>query len=167
VPVLVAQHLNRSRETRIVAILSRATELRVKLAEDGERPRAGTVYIAPPDRHLCVRQGGALELTREERVNFARPAADPLFQSASQAYGPVIGCVLTGADSDGAQGVKAVKEHGGMVLVQDPETAEFHGMPKSAISTGQVDFVLPLSAIGPGIARLVAGDVDGMSGLGV
>ncbi|MFJ9038857.1 chemotaxis protein CheB [Streptomyces sp. NPDC102406] len=165
VPVLVAQHLNRSRETHIVAILSRSTELPVKLAEDGEHPRAGTVYIAPPDRHLCVRADGTLSLTREERVNFARPAADPLFESAAQALGPVIGCVLTGADSDGARGVRAVKEKGGTVLVQDPETADFHGMPKAAIRTGQADFVLPLTAIGPAITRLVRGDTGEVAAL--
>ena len=155
-PVLVAQHLNRARETRVVTILERSTGLTVKLAEDGERPEAGTVYIAPPDRHLCVRHGGMLSLTREERVNFTRPAADPLFESAAQEHGPgVIGCVLTGTDSDGARGVQAVKTHGGTVIVQDPGTAEFQGMPKAAVGTGQVDFVLPLAAIGPTITRLM------------
>jgi two-component system, chemotaxis family, protein-glutamate methylesterase/glutaminase len=162
VPVLVAQHLNRAGQTRIVAILGRSTALRVKLAEDGEHPRAGTVHIAPPDRHLCVRADGTLALTREERVNFARPAADPLFESAAQAYGPgVIGCVLTGSDSDGARGVEAVKAHGGTVVVQDPGTAEFRGMPKAAVGTGRVDFVLPLEAIAPAITRLIREDGDG------
>ncbi|MFI0236047.1 chemotaxis protein CheB [Streptomyces sp. NPDC016845] len=155
VPVLVAQHLNRSRETSIAAILSRATSLAVKLAEDGERPRTGTVYIAPPDRHLCVGSDGALSLTREKRVNYARPAADPLFESAAEAFGPLVGCVLTGSDSDGARGIEAVKAHGGTVLVQDPETAEFRGMPKSAIGTGKVDLVLTLEEMGPAINRLV------------
>lgn len=156
VPVFVAQHLNRSRETRIVDILTRSTSLAVRLAEDGERPRAGTVYLAPPDRHLCVREGGTLALTREERVNFARPAADPLFASAAEEYGPrVIACVLTGADSDGARGVEVVKAHGGTTLVQDPETAEFHGMPNAAIRTGRADHVLPLEAIAPAIDRLL------------
>lgn len=170
VPVLVAQHLNRARETRIVAILSRSTPLTVKLAEDGECPRAGSVHIAPPDRHLCVRAGGVLSLTREERVNFARPAADPLFESAAQAYGPgVIGCVLTGSDGDGARGVEAIKAHGGTVIVQDPGTAEFHGMPKAALGTGQVDVVLPLEAIASTITRLIqegAGG-DGLPTLGL
>ncbi|MFR0355579.1 chemotaxis protein CheB [Streptomyces sediminimaris] len=168
VPVLVAQHLNRARETRIVAILSRSTALTVKLAEDGEDPQAGTVYIAPPDRHLCVTADGTLSLTREDRVNFARPAADPLFESAAQAYGPgAIGCVLTGSDSDGARGVEAVKGRGGMVIVQDPGTAEFHGMPKAAVRTGQVDFVLPLEAIASTITRLIREDTgDGLTALG-
>lgn len=75
--VLVAQHLRRSRRTHIVAVLSRATGLRVKLADDGEHPQAGCVHIAPPDHHLCVTEGGTLALTQQGPVNYARPAADP------------------------------------------------------------------------------------------
>ncbi|MFF1696320.1 chemotaxis protein CheB [Streptomyces sp. NPDC058257] len=159
--VLVAQHLRRSRETRIAAVLSPHTSLRVKLAEGGERPRAGEVYIAPPDHHLCVEADGKLSLSKEGPVNFARPAADPLFESASQVYGPlIIACVLTGSDGDGARGVEAVKSRGGIVIVEDPATATFHGMPRSAIETGQVDFVRPAEGIAPLIHQLLqsAGD---------
>ncbi|KUF14878.1 chemotaxis protein CheB [Streptomyces silvensis] len=156
VPVLVVQHLNRNRETLIVRVLSPHTPLKVKLAEDGEQAQPGTVHIAPPDWHLCVRAFGMLSLTQEDRVNFTRPAADPLFESAAQTYGSrIVACVLTGTDGDGSRGVRAVKARGGTVIVQDPETAEFKGMPKSAIETGQVDLVLPLEAIGRVIDRLV------------
>ncbi len=159
VPVLVAQHLNRDGGTRIVPILARYTALTVKLAEEGEAPRAGTVYIAPPDQHLCIGADGMLFLTREDRINFARPAADPLFEAAADAYGKgIIACVLTGSDSDGARGVEAVKGHGGTVIVQDPETAEFHGMPRAAVRTGKVDYILPLAAIAPAITRLIHAD---------
>lgn len=154
--VLVAQHLRRSRPTHIVAILSRATGLRVKLADDGERPQAGCVHIAPPDHHLCVAEGGKLALTQQDRVNHARPAADPLFESASKVYGTqIIACVLTGADGDGARGVEAVKSRGGVVIVQDPATAQFHGMPRSAIQTGRVDYVRAAQDIAPLILRLL------------
>ncbi|MEU6995584.1 chemotaxis protein CheB [Streptomyces sp. NPDC046465] len=155
-PVLVAQHLRRGRETRIVAVLSSSTALDIKLAEDGEVARAGVVYIAPPDRHLCVRPDRKLALTEEAPVNFARPAADPLFESAAKAYGAgCVACVLTGTDGDGTRGVKAVKARNGTVIVQDPETADFHSMPRSAIRTGLVDLVLPLPEIAPAIARTV------------
>ncbi|MEV0322698.1 chemotaxis protein CheB [Streptomyces sp. NPDC050658] len=154
--VLVVQHLRRSRETRIVSVLSRRTDLKVKLAQDGDGPSPGTVYIAPPDQHLCVRTGKKLALTQEARVNYARPAADPLFESAAEAYGSrTIACVLTGTDGDGTQGITAVKAHGGTVIVQDPDTADFQGMPRSAINTGLVDLVLHLEDIAPAIARLV------------
>lgn len=155
-PVLVAQHLRRARETHIVAILSRRTTLTVKLAEDGERPAPGTVYIAPPDHHLCVRDDGRLTLSREPPVNQSRPAADPLFESAAKVYGPLlIACVLTGADGDGARGVEAVKSGGGTVIVEDPSTAKFHGMPKSALETGRVDFMLHAGEIASCIRGLV------------
>lgn len=154
--VLVAQHLRRARATHIVAILSRSTSLGVQLAEGGERPSAGRVHIAPPDHHLCVDSDGTLALSREDPVNFARPAADPLFESASKAYGPlVIACVLTGSDGDGARGVEAVKSRGGVVIVEDPATAAFRGMPRSAIETGQVDFVRPAEGIAPLIRELL------------
>ncbi|MFD8565526.1 chemotaxis protein CheB [Streptomyces sp. NPDC057694] len=167
VPVLVAQHLNRSRETHIVSILQRSTGLPVTLAEDGQHAEAGTVYIAPPDHHLCVRAGGMLALTREERVNAARPAADPLFESAAQILGPgIVACVLSGSDGDGAHGVEVVKARGGIVVVQDPATADFHGMPRAAIRTGQVDFVLPLEAIAPAIVDLLRQSVDQAPGPG-
>ncbi|MFJ8927431.1 chemotaxis protein CheB [Streptomyces sp. NPDC102364] len=158
VTVLIAQHLRRGRETQIVPVLSRATALDVELARNGPL-RAGVVHIAPPDRHLCVRQDGRrLFLTEEERVNYARPAADPLFESAATAFGRgVIACVLTGSDGDGAQGVTAVKAHGGTVIVQDPDTAAFQGMPQSAINTGLVDLVLPLERIAPAIAETLRG----------
>ncbi|WP_369212244.1 chemotaxis protein CheB [Streptomyces flavofungini] len=156
VPVLVAQHLNRSRETRIVTILSRSTALNVKLAEDGESPAAGTVYIAPPDQHLCLEPTGRLSLSSEDRVRHARPAADPLFESAARVHGKgVVACVLTGADSDGADGVAAVKARGGTVIAQDPLSAQFHGMPKAAVNTGRVDHVLDLGEIAPAINRLL------------
>ncbi|MGH4033060.1 chemotaxis protein CheB [Actinomycetota bacterium Odt1-20B] len=156
VPVLVAQHLRRARETRIVTVLSRSTPLPVKLAQEGEDPQAGTVYIAPPDRHLCVNAGGVLGLSAAGPVNFARPAADPLFESAARAHGPrIIACVLTGADSDGARGVRSVKAQGGIVIAQDPLSAAFHGMPKAAVETGNCDFVLPLGDIAPLIGRVL------------
>ncbi|MBB5108918.1 chemotaxis protein CheB [Streptomyces spectabilis] len=154
--VLVVQHLRRGRETKIVPVLSRRTGLQVKLAQDGEEPRLGSVYIAPPDQHLCVRTAGKLALTQEAPVKFSRPAADPLFESAAKAYGSkTIACVLTGTDGDGTRGITAVKAHGGTVIVQDPDTAEFHGMPRSAINTGLTDLVLPLKDIAPTIMRLV------------
>ncbi|MEU6826403.1 chemotaxis protein CheB [Streptomyces atriruber] len=157
VPVLVAQHLRRSRETQIVRILERTSTLHVKLADDGETPEAGTAYVAPPDHHLCVEKDGELSLSSAGRINFARPAADPLFESAARAYGSrIIACVLTGADSDAARGVEAVKAQGGTVIVQDPVSAEFHGMPKAAVSTGKADAVLALEEIAEQLNRLLA-----------
>ncbi|MDN3020711.1 chemotaxis protein CheB [Streptomyces sp. S.PB5] len=156
VPVLVVQHLDPRHRTVIAEVLGRRTPLRVKLAEEHEQAVAGTVYIAPPNRHLLVAPGGRLALTDTELVHFVRPSADLLFESVAGAYGPrAIACVLTGTGRDGAMGVDAVKQRGGTVIVQDPATAEFKGMPEAAVGTGKVDFVLPLEEIAAVIRGLV------------
>lgn len=156
VPVLVVQHLDPRHRTIIAEVLTRRTALRVKLAEAEERARPGTVYIAPPDRHLLVGPGGTLTLSGSELVHFLRPSADLLFESVAGAYGAqAIACVLTGTGSDGAMGVEAVKSRGGTVIAEDPRTAEFKGMPEAAVGTGSVDFVLPLEEIAAVIRGLV------------
>ncbi|MEU0780370.1 chemotaxis protein CheB [Streptomyces sp. NPDC006173] len=159
VPVLVVQHLDRRHRTVIADVLSRRTELAVKLAEADERIEAGTVYIAPPDRHLLAGPEGVLSLSNSELVHFVRPSADLLFESVAGAYGDrAIVCVLTGSGGDGAMGVDAVKSRGGTVIAQDPASAQFRGMPEAAVATGAVDFVLPLEEISELMRGLVAGE---------
>ncbi|MFZ3557037.1 MULTISPECIES: chemotaxis protein CheB [unclassified Streptomyces] len=156
VPVLVVQHLDPRHRTVLAEILDRRTDLHVKLAEEGEAALPGTVYIAPPDRHLLVGPDGTLSLSQSELVHFLRPSADLLFESVAGAYGPrAIAVVLTGTGNDGAMGVDAVKSRGGTVIAQDPHTAEFRGMPEAAEGTGTVDFVLPLNEIPTVIRGLV------------
>ncbi|MEU6390291.1 chemotaxis protein CheB [Streptomyces sp. NPDC046939] len=153
VPVLVVQHLDPRHRTVLAEILGRRTGLTVKLAEQDETARPGTAYIAPPDRHLLVGPDGTLTLTRTELVHFLRPSADLLFESVAGAYGPrAVAVVLTGTGNDGAMGVDAVKSRGGTVIAQDPQSAEFRGMPEAAVGTGAVDFVLPLEEI-PTVVR--------------
>jgi len=157
VPVLVVQHLDPRHRTVIADILARRCDLPVKLAEAGEPALPGTVYIAPPDRHLLVGPDGVMTLTDTELVHFVRPSADLLFESVAGAYGPrAIACVLTGTGSDGTMGVNAVKARGGTVIAENPLTAEFKGMPQAAVGTGAVDFVLPLEEI----AKVVRGLVE-------
>ncbi|MCI3931832.1 chemotaxis protein CheB [Streptomyces sp. AN091965] len=156
VPVLVVQHLDPRHRTVIVDVLARRTRLPVKLAGHDERALPGTVYVAPPDRHLLVGSDGVLSLSSSALVHFVRPSADLLFESVAGAYGPgAIACVLTGTGVDGAMGVDAVKSRGGTVIVQDPWSAEFKGMPEAAVGTGTVDFVLPLEEIAAVIRGLV------------
>ncbi len=156
VPVLVVQHLDRRHETVIAAVLGRRTKLPVKLAESEERVQSGIVYIAPPNHHLLITADGVLTLTSSELVHFVRPSADLLFESVAGAYGArALACVLTGTGRDGAMGVSAVKSRGGTVIVQDPASAEFSGMPESAVASAPVDFVLPLDEIGTVIRDLV------------
>jgi two-component system chemotaxis response regulator CheB len=154
--VVVVQHLDPRHQSLMADILSRRTALAVKQAEEGDSLSPGTVYIAPPNRHLLVNSDGTLSLTQSELVHFVRPSADLLFESVAASYKDrAIAVVLTGSGSDGAMGLKAIKKMGGTVLAQDEATSEFFGMPGAAIQTGTVDFVLPLDEIPSALVTLV------------
>jgi two-component system chemotaxis response regulator CheB len=154
--VLVVQHLDPRHRSLLHEILGRHTPLRVVQAEEGQRLAAGTVTIAPPDHHLLVNGDATLSLSRSELVHFVRPSADLLFDSAAASYRErVIAVVLTGTGSDGSLGVQAIKKMGGTLIVQDPEDAEFSGMPAAALQSGGADFVLALAEIPPALVDLV------------
>jgi two-component system, chemotaxis family, protein-glutamate methylesterase/glutaminase len=156
VPVVIVQHLDPRHQTVIAEVLGRHSEMPVKLAEHEEKAKPGTVYVAPPNRHLFIGADSVLTLADGELVHFVRPSADLLFEAAAGAYGALtIGCVLTGSGGDGAMGVRAIKARGGTVVVEDPDLAEFRGMPDAAVNAAAVDFVLPLAEIAPVLCRLV------------
>lgn len=154
--VAVVQHLDPRHRSLMADILGRRSQLAAKQAEEGEGLKPGTIYLAPPDFHLLANQNGTLSLSHSALVHFVRPSGDLLFESLAASYRDrVIAVVLTGSGSDGEMGVRAVNSTGGTVIVQDPATAAFPGMPQAAIKTGVVDFVLPLEEIAPAIVRLV------------
>jgi len=156
VPVVVVQHLDPRHKTIIAEVLGRRAKAPVVLAQDGMRAEPGIIYIAPPNHHLLVEAEGVLVLSSSELVHFLRPSADLLFESVAGAYGPrAIACVLTGTGSDGAMGASAIKSRGGTVIAEDPELAEFRGMPDAVIAAGAVDFILPLDEIATVICGLV------------
>ncbi len=157
--VLVLQHLAPHGPGLLSSILDERTALAVRWAEQGERLRAGTVYVAPRDHHLVVRRGGTLGLTQAGKVWYARPSADVLLASAAAAFGEAtVAVILTGRGQDGADGARAVRAAGGVVIAQDQATAEQFGMPGAATATGQVDQVLPLDRVGPALVALVQSD---------
>jgi two-component system chemotaxis response regulator CheB len=154
--LLVVQHLDPRHRSLMAEILSRRTPLAVKQAQSGETVEPGTVYIAPPDKHLLANPDRTLALTQTELVHFVRPSADLLFESVAAAYRErAIAVVLTGSGSDGAMGVRAIKKMGGTVIAQDEATSEYFAMPSAAIDTGDVDFVLPIEEIAPALVSLV------------
>jgi len=159
--IVVVQHLDPRHRSLMSDILSRRTPLQVKQAAEGDRLRPGTAYIAPPNRHLLVNTDATLSLSQSELVHFVRPSADLLFESVAASFKDrAIAVVLSGTGSDGSMGVKAIKNMGGTVIVQDEKTAEFFGMPGAAMQTGTVDFVLPLEEIASALVTLVVkGDV--------
>ncbi|MEV5595469.1 chemotaxis protein CheB [Streptomyces sp. NPDC052496] len=148
VPTLVVQHLSPRHRTLLDTILQRRTRVPITLARDGERAGAGRVYLAPPDRHLLIGPEGTLTLSDTERVNWVRPAADRLFTSVAETYGDrAWAFVLSGTGRDGAVGARAVKAGGGTVVVQDPDSADYPGMPRATLETSVVDHVLGLHDI--------------------
>jgi two-component system, chemotaxis family, protein-glutamate methylesterase/glutaminase len=155
-PVVVVVHRTTQQPALLGTILQGRTALPVCNAASGDAIVAGTVYIAPPSRHLIVRANDTFAFADVARVNHLNSAADPLFISAAAIYGRrVVAVVLTGAAHDGAEGARHVKAAGGVVLVQDQATSTIFDMPAAAIATGAVDAVLPLMAIGPALCRLV------------
>jgi two-component system chemotaxis response regulator CheB len=155
--VLIVMHTNSRGTTYLPDILGRVSPLPVKLVADGQKVGRGQILVAPPDFHVLVNRRG-LSLTRGPRENGFRPAIDPLFRSASRVYQTrTMGVILSGALDDGAYGMKVIKEHGGMTVVQDPEEAQIPSMPLSVLSSITVDHVLKASEI----ARVIAQSAEG------
>lgn len=147
-PVIVTQHLSSSSDNYLVYFLNQFTHLTVKEADEKETISHGHVYIAPPNFHLLIEEDFTLSLNVEEKVNFARPSIDVLFETAAEAYkNQLIGIILTGANHDGAKGIARIKQKGGYTIAQNPDTAESAAMPRAAINTGFIDQILNLEEI--------------------
>ena len=147
-PILIVVHLPPDRTSMFAELMRARCAIQVREAEDKEPIEPGVIYFAPPDYHLLVEQDRSLSLSGEEPVLFSRPSIDVLFESAADAYGDgLIGVVLTGANSDGADGLKAVIEAGGAAIVQNPKSAYAAAMPEAAIAACPEARVLPLKEI--------------------
>jgi two-component system chemotaxis response regulator CheB len=130
----VVVHMAQDARAMLHEILSGLGRPPMKLAEDKEPIAPGTLYFAPPGYHLLVEAEHTFALSVDEPEHFSRPAIDVLFESAAEAYGAhVAGIILSGANSDGAAGLRAVAEAGGIALVQQPSTAEVATMPEAAL----------------------------------
>jgi two-component system chemotaxis response regulator CheB len=146
--VAVVQHRAPGSQGTLEELLGERTTLELVELEDKTPVRPGCLYIAPADYHLLVEREGHFALSTEGRVQYSRPSADVLFETAAEAYGErLLALVLTGANADGAAGLLSVKEHGGTAVVQDPEEAEMSAMPRAAIAAAEPDAVLPLAGI--------------------
>jgi two-component system, chemotaxis family, protein-glutamate methylesterase/glutaminase len=153
--VLIVMHTSPQGPHLLPAILSKAGPLAVTDTVDGASIERGKIYVAPPDHHMLVK-GDRISLARGPKENRSRPAIDPLFRTAAVSYGPrVVGVILTGMLDDGTAGLSAVRERGGIAVVQDPEDARYPSMAKSALRYVGSDFTLPLLEIPPLLARLV------------
>jgi two-component system chemotaxis response regulator CheB len=156
----IARHITPHAPNVLPAILAKAGTLPATSAVDGEALQSGHIYVAPPDHHLLV-VPRHIRVTRSPTENRFRPAIDPLFRSAAVAYGRrVVGVILSGALDDGTAGLWAVKQRGGIAVVQDPRDAQHSSMPESAMTYVPVDHCLPAAAIAPLLIRLAQATVD-------
>lgn len=155
-PILVVLHIG-DFPSILPDILGNRALLPVQHGRDGEKLAPGRIYIAPPDHHMIV-EGDAVRLNRGPKEHHSRPAIDPLFLSAALTFGPgAIGVVLTGMLDDGTAGLQAIKEGGGIAVVQDPDEAEVPSMPLSALRHVDVDHCVALGAMGELLLSLVRG----------
>ena len=152
--VFIVLHVSPNVPSLLPDILARDSRLRVRHAVNGEQIVPGRVYVGPPDQHLII-EDDHVNLVRGPKENLHRPSIDALFRSAARWAGPrVIGVVLTGALYDGKVGMRAVKQRGGVTVVQDPLDAAFPSMPMSVMQEIKVDYSLPLRPISPLLNRL-------------
>jgi two-component system chemotaxis response regulator CheB len=134
VPVVIVIHLPPDRPSAIVEVFQKAAPQRMKEGDDKEPLAGGTVYFAPPAYHLLVETDRSLSLSTDDPIHHSRPSIDVLFESAADAFGAgLLGVVLSGANEDGARGLRAVVDAGGQAIVQAPDTAEHRLMPAAAL----------------------------------
>ncbi len=148
----------------LTEIFTTKAGLKVKLAEDKEPISGGTIYFAASDYHLLVEKGGTFALSVDERVHYSRPAIDVLFESAAEAYGDrLLGVILSGANSDGAAGLRAVAQAGGVAVVQSLESAEMIAMPAAALEAVPQSIEVDAAALAELLAShgAIRGNEDG------
>lgn len=156
-PIVITQHIDKQFDKQLVKWLDDTTHFTVSLAENGERPEAGHVYIAPADRHLVVSKAGRncmLELDDAPPLHFLRPSVDKLFFSAAMFLGnKALAVILTGMGRDGADGAVEIKRAGGFMIAQDEASCIVFGMPKAVIEAGAAGAVLPLNGIAKAVSE--------------
>jgi two-component system chemotaxis response regulator CheB len=154
-PIVLVQHRSAHAENLLAPLLQRQTRLRVIDVEDKEPLEPQSVYVAPADYHLLVEKG-YLSLTTDPLVRYSRPSIDVMFTSAGDTYGEAaVGVVLTGANDDGASGLRHIIDCGGRGIVQDPGTAESRTMPAAALRAAPEAEVVPLPAIAKRLLAIV------------
>ncbi len=147
-PIVVVVHIPPDRRSVLAAIFDAKCRLRAVEAEDKEPLEAGVIYFAPPDYHLLIEDRDTIALSNEDQVLFSRPSIDVAFESAAEVWGDgLIGIVLTGANQDGALGLKAIAAAGGTAIVQEPREAYSRAMPEAAIDACPDALILKVDGI--------------------
>lgn len=155
VTIVIVLHRKPSSDETLIDLLSTRTALAVREVEEKELIQPGCIYIAPADYHLLIESDHTFSLDASEKVNYSRPSIDITFESAAEVYGPaLLGILLSGANSDGQEGMHSIKEAGGVCVVQNPESAEVAYMPMQAIGHVKIDCVLHAEELAPFINSL-------------
>jgi two-component system chemotaxis response regulator CheB len=155
-PIVIVQHRHKQSDHLLTTLLQDDTPLCVCEVEDKAPIVPGNVYVAPADYHLLV-EPGYFSLSMDEPVRYSRPSIDVTFESAADAYGAhAVGVVLTGANADGAQGLRRIVDRGGLAFVQMPQTAESPAMPAAAVEEVPQARVLTIADIAAAIGELAA-----------
>lgn len=155
VPVIIILHRKPGTDFLLADLIKAKTNLFVKEAEEKETITPGTIYMAPADYHLLIEEDKTFSFDASEKINYSRPSIDVTFMEAARVYGQSAACILlSGASRDGTDGLKAVKEAGGLTIVQHPDSAEIAYMPEIALKNVQVDRVFTLAEINKMVAEL-------------
>lgn len=156
VPIVIVQHQHPYSGRALERILGNLTSLVVRDVENNDQIQPGHIYIAPANYHLLIEQDGSLSLSLEAPLNYSRPSIDVTFNCLAKVFQQrCIGVIMTGANDDGAEGIKTIKAEGGYVIVQSPESAEAPIMPQAAIATGVANVILTPEAIVPHLLHLL------------
>jgi two-component system chemotaxis response regulator CheB len=146
--LVIVLHRRGTDDLTLEELIKLKTAIQVKAIEDKELLLPGFVYVAPSNYHLLFEKDGTFSLDTSEKVNYSRPSIDVSFESAAEVYGDsLIGILLSGSNSDGTEGLKYIQKAGGIIIVQDPKTADMSFMPNNAINNTTPDYILNLQEI--------------------
>jgi two-component system, chemotaxis family, protein-glutamate methylesterase/glutaminase len=152
---LIVIHRKNDSDSILADLLSTRTQMNVSEVEDKQPIRPNTIYIAPADYHLLLEDEQTFSLDSSEKIHFSRPSIDVTFESVAEVFGSsAIGILLSGANADGAEGLRKIKMAGGYTIVQDPASADVGYMPQQAINLGAVDAIVNGDDIPQFIKRL-------------
>ncbi|MCW3073147.1 MAG: chemotaxis protein CheB [Flaviaesturariibacter sp.] len=147
-PIVVIMHRKAAAESTLEDLLNSKTQLKVKEADDKETIRPGVIYIAPADYHVLIEKDGTLSLDASEKINYCRPAIDITFETAADSLGPALTCLLlSGANADGANGLRSAASLGARILIQDPTTSDVSYMPQAGLAAVKSATVLAIKEI--------------------
>lgn len=157
--IIIVLHRKNSYDTALTDVLAYRTIIGIKEVEEKEPLLPGFIYIAPANYHLLIEKDYTFSLDASERVNYSRPSIDVCFETAAEAFGKkAVGILLSGANIDGTRGLQAIKQFGGTVVVQNPNSAESPFMPQQAINSGLADFIMAPEEMAEFINSGVAGE---------